>query len=84
MTKRVHVRKAALVGLITLANGVVAIATDYSDFEPRAFVPMPTAATGTLLSDFSAWKRTSTSGSEELAAVRSSYIGVVRDQEDDG
>ena len=77
-------RKAAFVGLITLANGVVAIATDYSDFEPRAFVPLPTTATGTLMSDFSAWKRTSPSGSEELAAVRPRYIGVVGDQEDDG
>ena len=76
--RRVHVRKAALVGLITLANGVVAIATDYSDFEPT------TTATGTLLSDFSAWERTSASGSEGLAAVRSTYIGVVRDQEGEG
>ena len=74
-------QRAGLVGLIAVANGVVAIATDYSDFEPRAFVPL---ATATVVSDLGVWERTSASGSEELAAMRSGYFGFVRDQKDDG
>lgn len=81
--RKVLVRRTALFGLVALANGVVAIATDYSDYEPGAFLPLA-KTTGTLMSDFSLWERTSASGLEGLEAVRSGYYGFVLDQEDDG
>ena len=81
--RKVHVRRAALVGLFTLANGVVAIATDYSDFEPRAFAPL---ATVTVATDYARrWEPTGAPRSEEAVAVRPGYFGIVHpDQENDG